>query len=230
MYKQITTPAIILSRTNFNEVDRIVNFLGPKGQFSCMVKGARKPKSKLAGGIELFSVSQITYLDTNAELKRIVQTKLLEHYGGIAKNLERMLFGYECMRQLKRIVPEMADEDGGDEYYLSLKILLESLERENVGLNLIKLWWQTKTLEFAGQNLELHKDAELKKLFEGQNYSFMMGTARLTPKDGGVINSTAIKILRLMAEGRKPAELAKLKGVEQLSATLYKELEAAVRE
>ena len=69
MYKQITTPAIILSRTNFNEVDRIVNFLGPKGQFSCMVKGARRPKSKLAGGIELFSVSQITYLDTNAELK-----------------------------------------------------------------------------------------------------------------------------------------------------------------
>ena len=113
---------------------------------------------------------------------------------------------------------------------INLKIFLESLERENVGLNLIKLWWQTKTLEFAGQNLELHKDAELKKLFEGQNYSFMMGTARLTPKDGGVINSTAIKILRLMAEGRKPAELAKLKGVEQLSVALYKELEAAVRE
>lgn len=95
MYKQVTTPAIVLSRTNFNEVDRIVNFLGPKGQFPAIVKGVRRVKSKLAGGVELFSVSQITYLDTNAEVKRVVQTRLVGHYGEYRKEFRKDAF---CVR------------------------------------------------------------------------------------------------------------------------------------
>lgn len=226
MYKQVTTPAIVLSRTNFNEVDKIVNFLGPNGQFSAMVKGVRKVKSKLAGGIELFSVSQITYLDTKSDLKRVVQSSLLEHYGSIAGNLERMLFAYDCMKYLKKVVPEETEDA---RYYLSLKNLLDSLNK-SVGLDLIKLWWLVQALEFSGHGLELRKDASLKNLFENQSYSFTIGSARLMPKEGGVVNSDAIKILRLMQEGKSPIQLSKLKGVNELSKKVYRELEAASKE
>ncbi len=227
MYKQVTTPAIVLSRTNFNEVDRIVNFLGPKGQFSAMVKGVRRVKSKLAGGIELFSISQITYLDTKSDLKVVVQSRLIEHYGDIAANLERMLFAYDCMKYLKKITPEETDDDG---YYLSLKVLLDSLNRPDIDLSLIKLWWLVQVLSLTGNGLELQKDAELKKLFENQSYGFVGGSARLVVKDGGVVSSDVIKVLRLMQEGKNPAQLAKLKGVDILSKKVYRELEAASKE
>lgn len=227
MYKQVTTPAIVLSRTNFNEVDRIVNFLVPSGQVPTLVKGVRRVKSKLAGGVELFSVSQITYLDTNAEVKRIVQTRLIEHYGDIAKNLERMLFAYDCMKYLKKITPAETDDEA---YYLTLKSLLESLNDENVDLNLIKLWWLVRLLDLSGSKLELHRDGELKDLFESQTYTFAVGTARLMPKDGGVVDASAIKVLRLMEEGKTPLQLGRLKGVQLLALNVYKELEAASRD
>ncbi|HRV75913.1 MAG: DNA repair protein RecO [Candidatus Nomurabacteria bacterium] len=227
MYKQVTTPAIVLSRTNFNEVDRIVNFLVPHGQVSTLVKGVRRVKSKLAGGIELFSISQITYLDTNAEVKRIVQSRLIEHYGEIAKNLERMLFAYDCMKYLKKITPAETDDEN---YYLTLKNLLESLNDENIDFNLIKLWWLVKLLDLSGSKLELYKDGELKDLYESQTYTFSVGTARLMPKDGGVIDASAIKVLRLMEEGKTPAQLSKLKSIQLLALNIYKELETASRD
>jgi DNA repair protein RecO (recombination protein O) len=227
MYKQVTTPAIVLSRTNFNEVDRIVNFLGPKGQFPAIVKGVRRVKSKLAGGVELFSVSQITYLDTNAEVKRVVQTRLVEHYGEIAKSLEKMLFAYDCMKYLKKVTPDETDDES---YYLTLKNLLMSLNDESIDLNLIKLWWLVRVLDFSGHGLDLHKDGELKDLFESQTYTFSVGSARLMPKDGGVVDASAIKVLRLIEEGKVPAQLAKLKGIHLLALNVYKELEAASRE
>ncbi|MDQ5914055.1 MAG: repair protein RecO [Patescibacteria group bacterium] len=227
MYKQVTTPAIVLSRTNFNEVDRIVNFLGPKGQFPAVVKGVRRVKSKLAGGVELFSVSQITYLDTNAEVKRVVQTRLIEHYGDIAKSLERMLFAYDSMKYLKKVTPAETDDES---YYLTLKNLLMALNDETIDLDLIKLWWLVRVLDFSGHGLDLHKDAELKDLYELQTYTFSVGAARLTPKDGGVVDSDAIKVLRLIEEGKVPVQLAKLKGIQLLALNVYKELEAASRE
>jgi DNA repair protein RecO (recombination protein O) len=190
MYKQVTTPAIVLSRTNFNEVDRIVNFLGPKGQFPAIVKGVRRVKSKLAGGVELFSISQITYLDTNAEVKRVVQTRLVEHYGEIAKNLERMLFAYDCMKYLKKITPSETDEES---YYLSLKNLLESLNEESVDLNLIKLWWLVRILDISGHTLDLYKDDQLKDLFESQTYTFTVGTAPLLARFKAVCRLTSMR-------------------------------------
>jgi DNA repair protein RecO (recombination protein O) len=222
MYKQVTSPAIVIARVNFNEVDRIVTFVTPNGQVSAMVKGVRKVKSRLAGGIELFSISRITYLDTRSDLKRLVQSELVEHYGEIAGSLERMLFGYDCMKQMRRICPEETEDQG---YYLSLKALLSALNNLKIDLVIIKVWWQVIMLDLSGQRLELYKDDQLKRLFEGQDYAFAAGSARLTAKDGGSVNSDVIKILRLMQEGKDLGTIAKLKGASDLLRDVAKDLE-----
>ena len=55
------TEAIMLRRTNYGEADRIISFITPdRGKLSAIAKGVRKPKSKLAGGLELFAASDIT--------------------------------------------------------------------------------------------------------------------------------------------------------------------------
>ena len=54
------TQAIVLRRTNYGEADRILKVITPQGQRSIMAKGVRREKSKLAGGIELFAISDMT--------------------------------------------------------------------------------------------------------------------------------------------------------------------------
>ena len=57
---RISTRSIILTRINYAEADRIITFLTPSnGKVRAIAKGVRKAKSKLAGGIELFSISDI---------------------------------------------------------------------------------------------------------------------------------------------------------------------------
>ena len=55
----LKTDAIVLKRVNYREGDRIITFLTPDGRLSAIAKGARKEKSKLAGGIEMFTLSSI---------------------------------------------------------------------------------------------------------------------------------------------------------------------------
>lgn len=59
MPSDLRTRAIVLRRTNYGESDRILNLLTPEGKVAVLAKGVRKEKSRLAGGIELFSISDV---------------------------------------------------------------------------------------------------------------------------------------------------------------------------
>ena len=54
MSDEIKTLGFVLRRTNYGEADRILNLITPQGKISAIAKGVRKPKSKLAGGVEMF--------------------------------------------------------------------------------------------------------------------------------------------------------------------------------
>ena len=73
------TKAIVLRRTNYGEADRIVQFLTPDGRRSVMARGVRKEKSKLAGGIELFAISDVVIGEGKGELGVVTSAKL-EHF------------------------------------------------------------------------------------------------------------------------------------------------------
>ena len=51
--------AIVLRRTDYAEADRVLQLLTPKGRRSVIAKGVRRERSKLAGGIELFSLCDV---------------------------------------------------------------------------------------------------------------------------------------------------------------------------
>ena len=57
--KQSRTHGIVLTRVDYGEADRIITMLTPEGKITLMVRGVRRIKSKLAGGVELFSVSEM---------------------------------------------------------------------------------------------------------------------------------------------------------------------------
>ena len=55
----LRTEAIVLSRVKYQESDRILTLLTPEGRFSAIARGVRKERSKLAGSIEPFTVSDV---------------------------------------------------------------------------------------------------------------------------------------------------------------------------
>ena len=58
--RQFRTQAIVLSRRDFGESDRLLKLFTPDyGKISAVAKGARKPKSKVGGHIELFARSDV---------------------------------------------------------------------------------------------------------------------------------------------------------------------------
>ena len=74
------TEAIVLRRTNYGEADRILKLITPLGQRSAMAKAVRREKSKLAGGIELFAISDVTIQTGKGDLGVLTSARLIHFY------------------------------------------------------------------------------------------------------------------------------------------------------
>lgn len=213
--RQQTSPAIVLRRTNYGEADRIVTFLTPAGKVKAMVKGVRRSKSKLAGGIELFSESTITFLQTSGDLQRIVSTRLEEHWDGIIGDLQRMMFGYETMKILDKIVEDEADRA----YYELLKYTLSALGETELDLELVEIWFYLRLLEQVGHSPNLMTDKDGKKLDAQNLYTFSVDGMCFIAHPHGEFRSEHIKLMRLCLT-HSPSALKQVKNADGFAATI----------
>lgn len=213
--KQQTTPAIVLRRTNYGEADRIVTFLTPIGKIRAMVKGVRRSKSKLAGGIELFSENTITFLETRGDLARIVSTRLELHWDGIVGDLQRMMFGYEAMKLVDKVVEDEADRD----YYELLKGALVSLNNVEIPLVCTEVWFYSRLLQLLGYGVNIKTTSSGAKLTEGELYVFDTEHKSFEPSLHGTFRAEHIKLLRLCLT-HKPEFFKQVKQGSALAADL----------
>lgn len=213
--KQQTSPAIVLRRTNYGEADRIVTFLTPIGKVKAMVKGVRRSKSKLAGGIELFSENTITFLQTSGDLQRIISTRLETYWDGIVGDLQRMMFGYEAMKTLDKIV----EDDAEREYFDLLKSTLESLSDQQIPLAGIQMWFYIRTLKLTGRVPNLQTDNSGKALAPGSLYIFSPDDMCFVPSAKGDYRAEHIKLLRLCID-HQPGFLKQIKNVSEIAEPL----------
>jgi DNA repair protein RecO (recombination protein O) len=110
--KQLRTKAIVLKRIDYGEADRIMTLLtSDYGKIRVMARGARKQKSKLAGGIELFSVSDMHFIKGRGEIDTLVSTRLDVHYGAIVRDLSRTELAYTVLKSVHKTVEDNAGSD-----------------------------------------------------------------------------------------------------------------------
>ncbi|MGD0284055.1 MAG: DNA repair protein RecO [Candidatus Saccharimonadales bacterium] len=212
--KQINTKGIILSRTNFGEADRIITILTPdNGKVRLIAKGVRKIKSKLAGGIELFAVSQITYIKGRGEIGTLISTRLIHYYGFISSNLERTMAGYDFIKQLNRATEEMSETG----YFNVLEASFAALDNQNISLNLIQNWFAIQLLRLSGQTPHTDKDSAGLNFSKDTNYTFSFDSMSFTPHAAGPFNIGHIKVLHLSLGNNSPRALQRITGIEDLS-------------
>ncbi len=210
---QIVTKGIVLTRTDYGEADRIITMLTPDhGKVRVIAKGVRRVKSKLAGGIELFSVSNITYIPGRKEIGTLVSTRLLEHFGNIVKDIDRTMLGYELLKRLNKAT----EDDVDDDYF---RLLAQVLLALNGGLppRIIEMWFDAQLLHLSGHQPNLLTDAQQQKLQASAQYGFDYETMTFFARDGGEFTTDHIKLLRLVFDLQSPRRLQTITDIEMLT-------------
>jgi DNA repair protein RecO (recombination protein O) len=211
--KQIVTRGIVLSRTDFGEADRIITILTPdQGKLRLMAKGVRKVKSKLAGGIELFSVSHITYMPGKGEVGTLISTRLIDHYGNIVRNIDRVQLGYDLIKQLNKATEDEPEAS----YFHLLETAFQALDNNEIDAGLIKTWYQAQLLKLAGHAPNLQTDTAGNKLQENQKYNFDFDEMSFSPQPNGRFSAGHIKVLRLCFSQHDPQMIHKVDGAGNL--------------
>ncbi len=205
--KQIVTKGIVLSRTDYGESDRILNVLTPdNGKISLMAKGTRKIKSKLAGGIELFCLSDITFLVGKGDMGNLISSRLITYYGNIVTDLDRVQLGYKLIKMLNRAT-EAHTEEG---YFELLDKSFEALNNLELDIDLILFWFEAQLLKLSGHSPNLKYDQAEKKLLEDVSYNFDYENMSFVSSAEGKFNSKHIKTLRLLFSNNLPKEISKV--------------------
>jgi DNA repair protein RecO len=218
--KKFNTQGIILNRTEYAEADRIITFLTPNhGKVKAIAKGVRKSKSKLAGGIELFSISDLSFIVGRSEINTLASTRLIVYFGSIVKDLDRTNLAYEIIKTIDK-----ATEDSPEQAYFDLlKQAFESLNDPSIDLALVEVWFKAQLLKLAGHapNLKTEKSGE--SLQASQTYNFNFDDMAFQP--GNTYKTDQIKFLRLVFSGNQPKVLQKV----QSSRTIAEQLQGLVR-
>lgn len=194
MSNDIRTKAFVLRRTNFGEADRIINFLTEQGMVSVIAKGVRKEKSKLAGAVELFCLSDITvHKGLNNKLGILTSARMLEHYQNIVYKLPELELASLVMKK----IAFTAEHVSGSEYFDLLKQILSAL---NAGVNpeLVETWFWFNFAKTGGEQINLIKDVSGEKLAPLKTYVWDSAEAALRPQIGGNVGAEEIKLMRLM--------------------------------
>lgn len=213
--KQLTAQAIVLSRTDFGEADRILTLLTPEyGKLRVMAKGVRRVKSKLAGGIELFSVSDIAFIKGRSEIGTLMSSRLHKHYGNIVKDIERTMLGYDLIKQLSKAIEDEAEP----EYFELLTQTFDALDDFSISLDLIRFWFEAQLLRLNGRSPNLQTDIHGKRLEPNLQYNFNfehMAFEEVT--NSGRYSADHIKVLRLAFSGNTASVLQRVGNILSLT-------------
>jgi DNA repair protein RecO (recombination protein O) len=225
--KQLLTRSIILSRTDYGEADRILTLLTPEqGKLRLMARGVRKAHSRLAGGIELFSTADITYLPGRGEIGTLISARLSKYYSSIVKNIDRVQLGYELIKTLHRATEDQPEP----EYFKLLEDAFQALDDPAIDLGLIRLWFQAQILHQAGHMPNLRTDTTGEKLNTDSLYVFDIDNVAFTPAEQGQFSPNAIKFLRLCFANNQPKILAQVEGGKELVERCQPLVEAMSRD
>lgn len=210
------TTAIVLKRTNYGEADRIVTLLTKDlGKIQVMAKSVRRERSKLAGGIEPFSISEVGVIKGKGEIDTLTSARLQTHFGNVVKSIDKLDFAYTCLKTINKITQTVEDSS----FYLLTEHLFTGLNNERVSLPIVQLWWYVQVAEATGHGINTEQLVDGTAFNAEANYEYDYEKDGFYTKPGGGFSAAHIKLLRL-AKGHTPALLANVTGGSELAASL----------
>lgn len=225
--REYQTAGIIIRKTRLGEADRILTIYTPElGKFDAVAKGVRRPKSRMAGHLELLTYSQIT-LSRRRGLDIITGCQTIEGFLPLKNDLWLMSYGLyvtELVNQFTAI--EVPDEDLFCLTLTTLQQLSQSDSRE-----LLLKYFEVHLLQASGYRPQLRECVACRKPLQPVNNSFSASSGGiLCPTCAGkqpfahTITVNAIKVLRFIQDNPLEA-VVRLK----IGKMLAREMETVTR-
>ena len=225
--KQIATQGIVLARINYGEADRIITVLtADQGKIRLLAKGVRKIKSKMAGGIELFSVNDLTYIAGKGDMGTLISSRVKTNFGAIIQDINRTMFAYEVLKQINKITEDSPEP----EYFHALFQVLAAINELSISEASIRLWFTMRLLVMGGHAPNVQTTEQGEKLRENGDYIFDFDAMAFVERPQGPFTSRHIKLLRLSQNVESPHKLTQVQtsaeitsAAMQLVTNIYKQ-------
>ena len=184
--RQFRSQAIILSRRDFGESDRLLTLLTPaRGKIRAIAKGARKPSAKVSGHVELFARSDCL-IHRGRNLDILTQAELIEPYLGLREDLGRGAYANYVAELLDRFTAD--EEEAGEELFLLLHRTLARIA-EAADPRLAARFFELRLLDLAGFRPELQECVVTRAELQPERQYF-------SHEEGGVVSRAAAPQVR----------------------------------
>lgn len=191
--QDVKTLAYVLRRTNYAEADRILNLITPVGKMSAIAKGVRKEKSKLAGGVEMFSLVELNLHQGKSEFGVVTSARMLKYYSKLITDLSRM----ELAASILKKISVAAEGSDSPDYF---RLVDQSLAGLNDEMNetLVESWFVLNLKKVMGEEINVYRDVDGERLAAECRYDWNGLEAGFAKRSGGEFGADEIKMLRLM--------------------------------
>ena len=175
----IPARGFVLGAIAYAESDKIVQlFTAQLGRVKAIVKGARKPKSKLASAIDLFTESSFSlHKRAKSELYLLAQAKVVDAHPDLKADFHTITALQVLAELLTQFLP---DSEPHTDVYLLLKQTLGALTGPKGDRELILTAFSVKLLELLGYPFEIGQCVECGASLQRQS-------AGLVPHRGGAL-------------------------------------------
>ena len=190
--KDFKTKGYVLQRTNYGESDRILNLITPLGKIAVMAKSVRKPRSKLAGAVELFTLSDYNIHLGHSELGILTGARMIEHYSNILKDFNSLKLAGFILKK----VNAASEHTDSKEYFELVNQSLSGLN-QNYNPALVEAWFLLHLTKATGEEINLYRDTDGVKLSADQKYDYDITQTAFTKNPNGKYGENEIKALRL---------------------------------
>ena len=117
------TEGIVLKNADYSETSKIVTVLTPdRGKIAGLVKGAKRPRSRFGSSLEpITHIELLFYEKQDRSLRNVAQADIIERFGPIKSDFDRLAYGGYFVELADRFVQE------GEESSDTFSFVLESL-------------------------------------------------------------------------------------------------------
>ena len=225
--REYQTSGIMIRKTKLGEADRILTLYTPNlGKIDAVAKGVRRPKSKMAGHLELLTYSQVT-LSRGRSLDIITGSQTIESFLPLKNDLWLMSYGLYVIELVNQFTADsVPDENLFHLLLATLKNLCQTDNRE-----LLLRYFEIHLLQESGYRPQLRECVACHQPLQPVVNSFSSSSGGvLCPSCGArqpfshLITVNAVKVLRFIQDNSLEAVL-RLK----INRTLERELEKVTR-
>ena len=170
------TEAIVIRRRDWGEADRLLTLYSrEKGKIQAVAKGARKPRSRKSGHVELFARTRLLVARSRS-IDIVTQAETVEIYRLLRESLETATLAHYFAELLDRFTGEAEPDQAL--YHLISSAFGWLCERNDLGL--VARYYELQLLDLAGFRPELHDCPVCGTQLEPADSFF-------SPPDGGVL-------------------------------------------